>query len=463
MSAKTDSVLSRLQELAERPAISRLRSALGAEAELHLVGGTLRDAFLGSEIRDIDCATGLNPDEVRRRLERAGIHVVPTGLKHQTVTAVPLEGEAGIEITTFRAAGMNPAGGVFQGTSIAEDLRYRDFTINALAYSLKENRLVDVVEGLGDLEAKLIRAPGKAEERFAEDPLRVLRMVRFSVASGFRIVPETLRAAQQFVPQLPALSIERIRDEFAKILLGDEPARGLRLLVDLGILSLLFPELEPMVGFEQNHFHKADVFEHTLEVVEKTPPDPILRLAALLHDVGKPATLSIDPEDGFRHFFKHEIVGTDITRAFLLRLRFPYAIVDPVCALVETHMRPIEAGPGGLRRLIRDTGEQYSNWRLLKEADASSCKFDPVELARRLATFDAAIEEIRKGPQLSPLRSLALNGNDLLANGYEAGPLVGELLRELHERVLDEPALNTREQLLALLPEAERKVRGVTP
>ena len=219
------------------------------------------------------------------------------------------------------------------------------------------------------------------------------------------------------------------------------------------ILPLFFPEIETFLNFEQNEYHRDDLFVHTLKVVEATPKDLVLRLAALLHDVGKPPTLSVHPETGARRFFKHESVGGAMTREILKRLKYPNAVIDDVCILVETHMRPLEAGPGGMRRLIRDTGELFESWRILKEADAASCMADLSDLRSRLDTFDATIEEVKKGPQVSPLKSLAVNGTDLIAAGVPAGPKMGELLRALHERVLDNPELNTKEQLLALVPE----------
>jgi putative nucleotidyltransferase with HDIG domain len=459
-SENIESLFSSLRRLCDEPRLLRLREALRKESELHLVGGTVRDSLSGLAIQDIDCATKFGPDEVRARLQRAGIYCVPTGLKHQTVTAVPLPGEPGIEITTFRGAHMSPGSGVVASESIEIDVLYRDFTINALAYDIEAQRLIDLVGGLRDLSDRLVRCVGDPASRFQEDPLRVLRMVRFACQPGYRLDPDTAAAAPAFAPALAAVSIERIRDELSKMLLSERPQDGMLLLQELGFLSLILPEVARFVGFEQNEYHLHDLFRHTLEVLRKTPPELTLRLAALLHDVGKPDTLSVDAESGFRHFFKHESVGSDISRDLLRRLRYPNKIIDEVCLLVSTHMRPIEAGPGGLRRLLRDTGELFPAWRILKEADASSCKFDPEELRTRLEQFDATIEILRQGPQVSPLKSLALNGKDLMAQGIPESPLIGKILRALHERVLDMPELNTQAALLALLPEIEEQIRS---
>lgn len=451
--------LATLTALASSPLVRQVARALGPEAELHLVGGTVREVLAtGASSGDIDCATRLHPDAVRERLAKAGIHCVPTGLRHQTVTAVLSEGT--LEITTFRGANMSPEGGVSASTSIEEDLRYRDFTVNAMAFAIDSDRLIDLHGGAEDLHARRIRAVGSPGERFREDPLRVLRMVRFGSARGFTIEEETFRAAAELVPRLAQTSIERVRDELSKTLVADEPARGVSLLQELGVLRLFLPEIEAFVGFEQNEFHKDDLFRHSLEVLEKTPPEIGLRLAALLHDVGKPPSLSFHPETGSRRFFRHESIGADMTREIMKRLRYSSQLTDEVAVLVATHMRPIEAGAGGHRRLLRDTGELFPKWRVLKEADASSCKLDPEDLRSRLLAFDAAIEEIRKGPEVSPLKSLAVNGNDLLALGLKPGPRIGEILRALHERVLDDPALNTKESLLELVPTVSADISG---
>jgi tRNA nucleotidyltransferase (CCA-adding enzyme) len=263
------------------------------------------------------------------------------------------------------------------------------------------------------------------------------------------IAPETLEASRAFATTLRAVSVERVREEFSKTLTSQQPSRGLLLLLDLGFLPFIMPELIPSVDFEQNKFHRLDVFRHTLEVVENTAPDLVLRLSALLHDVGKPATLSVD-EEGNRHFFLHEVVGAELAHHALTRLRYSNEVTESVTKLVRLHMRPFEAGPGGLRRILRDTGEEYDRWRALKEADIRGCKVSDEAVQEMLVRFDAVMAEIQKGPQLSPLSSLAVRGGDIMQLGTTEGPMIGEILRALHERVLDDPSLNTAEQLLTL-------------
>lgn len=437
-----------IRALLADPRLEILKSALGASAALHVVGGSVRNAMLGLPTGDLDLASALLPGELAAELAARGIRSFPTGLRHQTVTALPIEGAEGVEITTFRGPNMNPESGIVRSETIEEDLCYRDFTMNALAVSVAGGVLIDPTGGLDDLRRGVLRAPGAPLERFREDPLRVLRLIRFACAFGFTIDEATERAARESVPAVAKTSIERARDEISKILISPAPARGFRLLADYGLLKLLLPEIHEMVGVEQNEFHYADVFEHTLEVVEKTSNNLVLRLSALLHDVGKPRTLTIDADTGSRHFYLHEAVGTEMTREILTRLRYPGSVVEGVASLVQTHMRPLEAGPGGVRRLLRDTGELFSLWRELKVADASSVKIPESELAERFRAFDELVEEVAKGPPVSPLKSLAVNGHDLMAAGFPEGRRIGEVLRALHEQVLDDPSLNTKEELL---------------
>ena len=441
-----------LQSLTAEKRLCIIRRALGDSAQLHLVGGTVRDVFLGKTPSDLDLASILLPDEIRRRLHAAEIRVVDTGLKHQTVTAVPCAGAPGVEITTFRGSQMSPRGGVVRSFSIDEDIRYRDFTINALAFEIETGKFVDVVGGAEDIRGKIVRAVGDPGERFAEDPLRIIRMVRFACETGFSLDENTREASRKYSGLIPGIAVERVREEFSKILVSNSPARGFRLLLELGFLAEFLPEIASFSGYEQNRFHKADLFEHTLEVIERAQAHIVVRLAALFHDIGKPHTLSVD-EKGERHFFRHEIVGVDLTRRILRRMRYSHQVIQDVCSLVQTHMRPIEAGPPGLRRLLRDTGELFPLWRDLKQADALACKAEGSNLPDRLKVFDDAIEEIRRGPEVSPLKSLAVNGHDLIELGIEPGPRLGKILRALHERVLDNPELNEKATLLALIPQ----------
>ncbi len=448
-----DNPVQLLARLDTDPRVAKLKSIFPPHSSLALIGGTVRDALLGRAHEDLDFASALTPHETMTLLAQHGVRTIPTGLKHQTITVLPIDGLPHVEITTFRGPNLQAAGGQSFSKTIEEDVQFRDFTLNALAYLVSERKFVDKVGGLEDITTGTIRAVGHAGDRFAEDPLRVLRMVRFACVFSFRIEGKTFAAAPKFAPQLEHVSVERIREEYNKILISEKPDWGTLTLIELGAFAHIIPEVLSFVNFEQNSFHTADLLTHTLEVVRKTSPDLILRLAALLHDVGKPQTLSIDEETQERHFYLHEVTGAEMSERILRRLRYSNEIIDAVVTLVRTHMRPLESGPGGLRRLLRDTGEHYQLWRELKEADASSCKLDPATLEQRLTDFDRQMAEVKLGPKLSPLSSLAIKGTDLLALGMAEGPRIGEILRALHERVLDQPELNERETLLKLASE----------
>ena len=441
-----------LEQLLNDARTQTLLDALGTDSALHLVGGTVRDVFLKRPVRDLDFASSLPPEALLERLRAAAIKVIPTALKHQTVTAVPIPEESAVEITSFRGAGMSPAGGVRLSNSIAEDLQYRDFTINAMGYNLLNRKVYGVSKSLNDLRKKLVRAVGNPSQRFTEDPLRALRMVRFACLQDFKLDLETKSAAGECVDSLAKISIERIRDEFDKILLSERAPEGIFLLQELGLLAVFLPEVSSMGGFEQNSFHPHTLLRHSVEVMGKTRSDLTLRMAALLHDIGKPASLSTDSL-GNRHFFKHEHLGAEITKELLTRMKYSKRFTDNVVNLVATHMRPIECGAAGMRRLLRDTGETYPLWRELKEADASSVKLDQNKLKRQLKDFDHAIEKIQEGPDVSPLKNLAIKGQDLIDLGLTPGPRFGEILRALHEQVLDKPELNKKETLIRITRE----------
>lgn len=439
-----------LANLCKSKDLQTLLSALGDDSELYLVGGSIRDALTGLPTSDLDLACSLSPEKITEKLITAGIHTIPTGLQHQTVTAVISEATGNIEITTFRGSGMKPCGGVVQGKSIEEDLAFRDFTINSIAYNCKTFELIDPHQGLKDIEAKIIRCVGSAKERFAEDPLRVLRMIRFHSTLGFAIEENLIKDSSEFINAFKLISIERVRDEFSKTICGKNVTSALTLLHEIGILKTFLPELSTCVGFEQNRYHSKGVFEHTLEVVSKTRPQLTLRLSALFHDIGKPPSLSIG-EDGERHFYKHERIGAEMTQEIMPRMKYSKKLTEQVRKLVDTHMRPITAKAAGLRRLLRDTEGVYPLWRELKEADATSVRLNQEMLSKQLIDFDESIQKILEQPDVSPLKNLAIKGNDLIELGLSPNPRFGEILRALHEKVLDEPELNRKDILIDLV------------
>lgn len=452
-------VFSALNLISREKPIMAVLQALPPEAEIYLVGGSVRDSLLGTSTNDFDLATNLPPQILCEHLKKFGIRIIPTGIKHNTLTALCGPDLQQVEITTFRGPESLNIGSL---SAINADLELRDFTINAMAYDLRRQNLIDPTGGLYDLEHKIIRTCGEAHQRFSEDPLRLLRLVRFASWEGFSLEETSRNAAAFCAPLLARVSIERIREEFNRILLGARAAYGLQLLLDLKLLEQFLPEVAAFCGFEQNRFHHLDLFKHTLAVVDKTPPDLLLRLAALLHDVGKPNTLSVD-ENGDRHFFCHESIGADIARGMMERLRYSRQETGDVERLIRTHMRPLNAGPSGLRRLLRDTDGLFERWRELKKADSLSVLLDPAAVASELAAFDKAIEQVKLEPNVSPFKNLALNGKDLIQLGLRPGPQFGHILRALHEKVLDEPTMNCREILLPLAREIalELEVKGI--
>jgi tRNA nucleotidyltransferase (CCA-adding enzyme) len=427
--------------LAEGPRLAPIVLALGSDADVHLVGGAVRDLALGAAASDIDIASRLLPEEAALRCVRSGLKVVETGLKHGTITIVH-EGEH-IELTTFRQP--NPHHVNKYALSITEDLGGRDFTINALAVSLSSYALVDPFLGLSDLASRTLRCVGDASQRFNEDPLRLLRMIRFGVAAGRTVTPQTLEAAQRHAERILEVSPERVQVELKRILVTAHPAAAIRQMLALGLLKLVLPELIPMVGVEQNEFHTEDVFDHTLSVLERCPPNAMLRLIALFHDSGKPATLSVG-EDGRRHFYEHETVSERLCLAALERLKFSGEEITHVSRVVRMHMRPIECGPPGIRRILRDVAPYYDDWRTFKYADAPPIMADDMVL-QRLSQFDEMVAaELRRREKQG--NRLAVRGDDLIALGMKPGAAMGKLLKELEELVIENPDRNTKEELL---------------
>jgi tRNA nucleotidyltransferase (CCA-adding enzyme) len=432
-----------LRNLVTREPLATLCSAL-APAEIFIVGGTVRDAFLADADTDLDLATNLSADEIKARCQKIpDARVVETGIQHGTVLVVI--NRAHIEITTFRQPSERQSH--TQAIDVKSDLSGRDFTINALAFDTSCGNLLDPLSGISDLQNNLLRAVGDPLARFIEDPLRVLRMVRFGDAQGRVIDSSTLAAAHSVAPKLAHISVERIRTELDKIVLSPFPDDGVRRLLSLGALPYTIPELLPAVGFEQNRFHIHDVFEHTMWVLKRAPADRILRWAAIFHDVGKPHTLSVD-ESGNRHFYLHELHSEKQSRVRLEALKFSHKDTQAITTIVRHHMRPLDCGPAGVRRLLRDLGPELAHWRQFKEADAPPTVPEQ-EFRQSAARFDALLATERQRAAGPSYGKLAVSGDDLKALGLKAGKELGQLLKELEELVIEDPTLNTRSKLLA--------------
>lgn len=434
----------RVQQLAVMNRSARmmiLREAL-ADSQLHIVGGAVRDSLLGIASFDLDLATSLTAEEASRRLERHQVKTVATGLKHGTITAV-IDGEQ-IEITTFRAGRRDIA-----PHTIEADLSGRDFTINALAFSCETEQLVDTVDGFADLRAGILRAVGDAQERLNEDPLRMVRAVRFGPAAGRKMDHELRDAIKVHHELLSRVAIERIRVELEKILMSEYPAAGVDALRSLGLLPYTFAELLPTIGFDQNRYHIKDVYGHTLDVLAACPPERILRLAAVYHDIGKAYTLTVD-KDGNRHFYDHEKISEEICRREMLHLRFSHDDIDSVATIVKLHMRPFDCGPAGVRRLLRDAGEEFPRWRAFKNADKPAV-FEDDKLVAMADRFDRMVEEERNRVVGSFKSTLAISGDDLKELGFLPGKHMGSILNQLKELVLDDPDKNQRDILIAFV------------
>lgn len=419
--------------------------------EAYLVGGCVRDLCLGRTPQDWDITTSTQPEQIQQFFP----HTIATGLKHGTVTVVSSDADDAAkpqqyEVTTYRIDGeyqdARRPDQVFFTASLEEDLRRRDFTINAMAYN-SEKGLVDPFGGRKDLEHKLIRAVGPAEQRFREDALRMLRAVRLASQLGYTIETETAKSIQANSQLLAKISKERIRDELMKILCSENPDYLVQL-SRLGLMKHIIPELEQGIGVDQrNIHHDKTVYDHTMVVVKNTPNDPVLRLAALLHDIAKPVTFSLD-EKGQGHFYNHHVLGEEMTREILQRLKFDRTTTHKVCILVRHHMSRFEhIKEKGLKRLItRVEPENLDSLFLLQIADILGSK-PPHDFSGILALQERVAKVLNEKQPLT-VKDLAVNGDDLIAFGFEPGIKLGETLQWLLEMVWENPALNDKEKLL---------------
>ena len=424
-----------------------LQEVLGKEAELHLVGGAVRDLILGSKIKDLDLATKFTPEEMIEAFEAEGLRWIPTGLRRGTITVL-IEGEP-IEITTFR----NPKQEDVYTDSICEDLPARDFTINAVAIELEGAKIVDPFHGMFDIKQGRVRAVGDARARFIEDPHRILRMVRFGKAYGRSVEEETMQAARSLAHRLEIISTERIHDELIKIITSEFPKAAFEQMLELGILKIILPELVETVGVKQNKWHLWDVFTHILNVVERCPRDKITRMAALLHDIAKPRCITEDANG--RHFLEHEDVGAELAEEILYRLKFSVVDIKAIKLLIKEHMRSIEGGPRCIRRTMHRMGELFPKWLDLKKADKLLGVYGlkPDEFKKEWEKFLGKVEKERNRKEKTPFDHLEISGHDILNLGVTQGPEVGKILKHLHDKVLDEPEVNKKEILIKLVEE----------
>ncbi len=419
--------------------------------EAYAVGGCVRDSILGREPDDWDITTSAKPEETKHLFPRT----VDTGIKHGTVTVL-LEGE-GFEVTTYRIDGTYEDGRhpteVTFTANLKEDLRRRDFTINAMAYNDRSG-LVDLYGGLADMENRVIRCVGDAGERFDEDALRMLRAVRFSAQLGYRIDEATGEAVRALAPNLQKISAERIQAELVKLVTSPHPDY-LRNAYELGITAQILPEFDLCMETPQRHKHHCyDVGEHILHSMLGVEADKVLRLGMLFHDIGKPQTLTIDP-DGTTHNKKHPFEGEKITRKVMRRLKFDNDTTDKVTKLVLYHDYDIAPTEAGVRRAVNRIGEDiFPMIFTVRRADiAAQSDYMREEKLAKVAHIEKLYREILARRDAVTVKDLAISGNDLIAEGMPPGRQIGETLSALLERVLDDPSLNTKEILLKLYKE----------
>jgi len=422
-----------------------LLTAAGYEA--YLVGGAVRDYVRENrQGKDWDITTNALPEEVERVF--AGYRLIETGLKHGTVTVV-IDGEP-LEITTYRVDGSysdhRRPDSVSFTRSLREDVERRDFTMNALAYNPSVG-IVDLVGGVKDIEAKILRCVGNPDRRFQEDALRILRALRFAAVFGLEIEPATAEAAHKNRTLLKEIAAERIQVELTKMLCGECIQEVLAKYSD--ILAVVIPELEPMFGFEQqNPHHNSDVWYHTVKVVANAPAEPVMRWTALLHDVGKPHCFSLD-EQGIGHFFGHASKSTAIADELLQRLRFDNATRERITLLVKNHDTPLPSDERGVKRLMNRLGSEAA-LQIVDIHRADTVGQHP-DCAYRYAEFDeiqAMMQKVIDEQACFSVKNLAINGNDLLAKGLR-GKQVGEVLQKSLNAVMDGEVLNEKSELTA--------------
>jgi len=423
--------------------------------QFYLVGGTVRDTLLNRESKDTDAATDARPDEIKDILaETMPLHIIPIGEKFGTIQAIYDDNEI-IEVTTYRGERYNPGSRkpeVQFGDSLLEDLRRRDFTMNAIAQNPLTGEYIDPFDGLRDIHQCHIVAVDDAKQRFTDDPLRMLRAIRFHAQLGFGIgdVAENIR---QCLHLLPALSQERIRDELCKMLVARLPTLAIDKMKLLGILPYILPEVEALRGVDQYPHHTLDVFYHTLMVVKLAPARLEVRWSALLHDIAKPQTRSID-DKGITHFYQHEDIGANMARDILCHLKFSNGFIDHVSKIVSLHMRVnayTEAwSNAAVRRLYVDAENVLEDLLDLAIADGSSDRHEPPEIVKvRIDHLRERCQQVNVEARQQPLKS-PLNGNELMQIfNRNAGPWLSPIKQHLQNLVI-EGALNSNDKQSAI-------------
>ncbi|WP_425428066.1 CCA tRNA nucleotidyltransferase [Allonocardiopsis opalescens] len=468
-----------IEELLGR--VSPVADALGERfaaqgRELAIVGGTVRDIMLGRFGNDLDLTTDAEPEQILKLVQGWADDVWTVGIEFGTV-GCRKDGQQ-LEITTYRSESYSPKSrkpAVRYGDSLEGDLARRDFTVNAMAVRLPGHEFVDPYGGMADLRAKVLRTPGRPEDSFNDDPLRMMRAVRFAAQLGFAVDPPVREAAAAMADRIAIVSAERVRDELVKLLLSERPRAGVELLVELGLARHVLPEIPKLrLEIDEHHRHK-DVYEHSLTVLDQAielehrrnmPPDLVLRLAALLHDIGKPRTRAFEA-GGRVTFHHHEVVGESMARKRLAALRFPKDVVAKVAKLVGLHLRFHGYGSGewtdsAVRRYVRDAGDELERLHVLTRADCTTRnRRKATALSRAYDDIERRIERLAEEEELARLRP-DLDGNEIQrVLGIGPGPLVGKAYRFLMELRLDRGSIGVEAATRELLRWAAEE--GIAP
>ena len=446
----------------EEPIKGLAEAFAAAGFELALVGGPVRDAFLGRKVHDLDFTTSATPDQIEKLVKPLADAIWDVGRAFGTIAA-QLGGHT-VEITTYRADsydGSSRKPDVVFGSSLVEDLFRRDFTMNAMALTLPEVKLVDPCNGLEDLLAGVLRTPIEPEISFQDDPLRMMRGARFTSQLGAVIHPDTIAAMTTLAPRIADISAERVREEFTRLLATESPRQGLEVLVETGIADIVLPELPALRLESDEHAHHKDVYQHTLTVVEQAieeekrrfpdqSPDVVLRVAALLHDIGKPATRRFEG-GGVVTFYHHDVVGAKLAKKRLKALRFDNNTVDSVARLIELHLRFFGYSEqawtdSAVRRYVRDAGEELERLHILVRADVTTRnKRKADHLSFAYDDLEARIAVLAEQEELQAIRP-ELDGEAIMAIlDLPPGREVGEAYRFLLELRLDEGEIGVDE------------------
>ncbi len=457
-----------MANLFDSSAIDPTALALGelfdaAGFELSLVGGPVRDLFLGAPAKDLDFTTNATPDETLQVVAGWADTTWEIGKEYGTIGI--RKGNDLLEVTTYRAEAYDPDSRkptVAFGTKLEDDLFRRDFTINSMALRLPSLELVDPFGGAHDLKAGVIATPGKPEDSFSDDPLRMMRAARFAARLDIDVAPEVFTAMKNMASRIEIISAERVRDELEKLICAPAPVRGIELLVDSGLADYVLPEIPALKLEVDEHHHHKDVFQHSLKVLEQAAaqetdedgavpgPDFVLRFAALMHDIGKPATRKFEP-NGSVSFLHHDVVGAKLTKKRMRALRFDNDTIKAVARLVELHMRFYGYGDAGwtdsaVRRYVRDAGDLLERLHRLTRADVTTRnKRKANRIAHAYDDLERRIVELAEQEELDAMRP-DLDGQQIMAIlGISPGPMVGKAYKFLLDMRLDEGALGEEE------------------